>query len=198
LQKFRLSARGFGTVKTPETHRSRIEKYFDPIPFWYPPFDSDTLDQSGFTLSAITQRPMHIYHSWGTHNAWIRQISAENCLYISRERALALGIADGDWVWIKSPIGRVKGRVRLMEGVNPDTVWTWNAIGRRAGAAALDPDAPEATRGFLLNHLITELLPEREGAYPFSNTNPFPAQPPSPPLRPTLQKPPTPNPPEPP
>jgi hypothetical protein len=63
-----------------------------------------------------------------------------------------------------------------MEGVNPDTVWTWNAIGRRGGAAALDPDAPEATRGFLLNHLITELLPEREGGYRFSNSDPITGQ----------------------
>ena len=63
-----------------------------------------------------------------------------------------------------------------MEGVNPDTVWTWNAVGRRAGAAALDPDAPEATRGFLLNHLITELLPEREGGYRFSNSDPITGQ----------------------
>ena len=176
LQKFRLAARGHGPVKAPDTHRTRIETYFDPVPFWYPPFDNDMLDGSGFTMSAITQRPMHIYHSWGTHNAWIRQITAENCLYINRERAASLGIADGDWVWIKSPIGRVKGRVRLMEGVNPDTVWTWNAVGRRSGAAALDPDAPEATRGFLLNHLIAELLPEREGGYRFSNSDPITGQ----------------------
>ena len=95
---------------------------------------------------------------------------------MNRERAEQLGIADGDWVWIKSAIGRVKGRVRLMDGVNPDTVWTWNAIGRRGGAAALDPDAPEATRGFLLNHLIAELLPEREGGYRFSNSDPITGQ----------------------
>jgi anaerobic selenocysteine-containing dehydrogenase len=174
LQKFRLAARGHGAIKAPPTHQGRIETYFDPIPFWYPPFDSDT--QNGFGFSAITQRPMHIYHSWGSHNAWIRQITAENCLYMNRERAASLGIDDGDWVWIASAIGRVKGRVRLMEGVNPDTVWTWNAIGRRGGAAALDADAPEATRGFLLNHLITELLPEREGGYRFSNSDPITGQ----------------------
>ena len=119
---------------------------------------------------------MHVYHSWGSHNGWLRQITAENCLYMHRDRARALGIADGDWVWIKSAIGRVKGRVRLMDGVNRDTVWTWNAIGRRAGAAALDRDAPEATRGFLLNHLIAELLPEREGGYRFSNSDPITGQ----------------------
>jgi len=117
-----------------------------------------------------------MYHSWGSHNGWLRQITAENRLYMNRARAQALGIADGDWVWIKSAIGRVKGRVRLMEGVNADTVWTWNAIGRRGGAAALSPDAPEAARGFLLNHLITELLPEREGGYRFSNSDPVTGQ----------------------
>jgi anaerobic selenocysteine-containing dehydrogenase len=173
LQKFRLAARGHGAIQPPATHRARIEKYFDPIPFWYPPFEGG---DDSFSFSAITQRPMHIYHSWGSHNGWIRQITAENCLYMHRARAQALGIGDGDWVWIESAIGRVKGRIRLMEGVNPDTVWTWNAVGRRAGAAALDADAPESTRGFLLNHLIAELLPEREGGYRFANSDPITGQ----------------------
>lgn len=173
LQKFRLAARGHGAVQAPASHRERIANYFDPIPFWYPPFESGGDE---FPFSAITQRPMHIYHSWGSHNGWIRQITAENCLYMHRERARALGISDGDWVWIKSAIGRVKGRVRLMDGVNRNTVWTWNAIGRRGGAAGLDAGAPEATRGFLLNHLIAELLPEREGGYRFSNSDPITGQ----------------------
>jgi hypothetical protein len=43
-----------------------------------------------------------------------------------------------------------------MDAVNPWTVWTWNAIGKRPGAWALSPDAPEARRGFLLNHLIPD------------------------------------------
>ncbi len=54
-----------------------------------------------------------------------------------------------------------------MEGVNKDTVWTWNAIGKRAGAWTLDADAPEARKGFLLNHLISELLPRIAHAFQF-------------------------------
>ena len=50
-----------------------------------------------------------------------------------------------------------------MDGVNPDTVWTWNGIGKRAGAWNLDRDAPEFREGFLLNHLISELLPAGGG-----------------------------------
>ena len=90
--------------------------------------------------------------------------------------AKALGIGDDDWVWVSAVIGRVKCQVRLMEGVNTDTVWTWNAIGKRAGAWGLDKDAPEATQGFLLNHLIAELLPPREGGYRYSNSDPVTGQ----------------------
>ena len=50
-------------------------------------------------------------------------------------------------MWVISRNGRVKGQVRLMEGVNPDTVWTWNAIGKRRGAWNLADDAPESRAG---------------------------------------------------
>jgi anaerobic selenocysteine-containing dehydrogenase len=87
-----------------------------------------------------------------------------------------LGLSDDDWVWVSSPTGRVKCQIRLMDGCNADTVWTWNAIGKRSGAWNLSDDAPEATRGFLLNHLIAELLPERGGGYRFSNSDPVTGQ----------------------
>jgi Fe-S-cluster-containing dehydrogenase component len=85
-------------------------------------------------------------------------------------------VDDDDWVWIASHMGRVKCQVRLMDGVNPHTVWTWNAIGKRKGAWGLDEDAPEVTRGFLLNHLISELLPEGGGGYRYSNSDPITGQ----------------------
>ena len=47
-----------------------------------------------------------------------------------------------------------------MSGCNRDTVWTWNAIGKRKGTRNLAADAEEGNKGFLLNHLISELLPK--------------------------------------
>jgi anaerobic selenocysteine-containing dehydrogenase len=176
LQKFRLAARGHGAVQPPASHRQRIERFFDPLPFWYPPFEGTMIDDRAYPMHAITQRPMHMYHSWGSQNAWLRQITNANRLFMSRRRGADLGIGDDDWVWISSHIGRVKAQVKLMEGVNDDTVWTWNAIGKRGGAWALDKDAPEATKGFLLNHLIAELLPPREGGYRYSNSDPVTGQ----------------------
>jgi sulfite dehydrogenase (quinone) subunit SoeA len=119
---------------------------------------------------------MHMYHSWGSQNSWLRQITADNRLYLHRDRAKILGVADDGWVWIISNIGRVRAQVRLMDGVNPDTVWTWNAIGKRSGTWGLSRDAPESTTGFLLNHLINELLPEKAGGYRFSNSDPITGQ----------------------
>jgi len=63
-----------------------------------------------------------------------------------------------------------------MDGVNRATVWTWNAIGKRSGAWNLAPTANEVTRGFLMNHLISELLPAREGGYRYANADPVTGQ----------------------
>jgi hypothetical protein len=59
--------------------------------------------------------------------------------------------------------------------VNEDTVWTWNAIGKRRGAWNLEPEAPEA-RGFLLNHLIAELLPAQPDGHRYATSDPITGQ----------------------
>ena len=81
-----------------------IERFFDPLPFWYAPFEGTMIDERAYPMHAITQRPMAMYHSWGSQNAWLRQIHGANRLFMARSRGEALGIADDDWVWISSQI----------------------------------------------------------------------------------------------
>ena len=176
LQKFRLAAKGHGSIQPPDQHRKRIETYFDPMPIWYPPFEGEALDTTEYPMHALTQRPMAMYHSWGSQNAWLRQIHSTNPLYINRITAQAHDIEDGDWVWVVSHHNRVKAQAKLMEGVNSDTVWTWNAIGKQKGAWNLDPDAPEAKTGFLLNHVISELLPPKGDGFRYANSDPVTGQ----------------------
>ena len=175
LQRFRLAGQGHGRVVPPETHRERISTYFDPLPFWYMPFEEARVDRGTFLLHALTQRPMQMYHSWHSQNAWLRQILGNNRLFVNRALGRALGLAEDDWVWLSSHHGRIRVPTKLMDGVNSDTVWTWNAIGKRAGAWNLDPDSPEFRKGFLLNHLISELLP-LDGGYHHSNADPITGQ----------------------
>src|SRR5262249_47824543 len=175
LQKFRLAAQGHGAVQPPDRLRARVAAAFDPLPTWYAPLSEAAISAAEFPLHAITQRPMPMYHSWGSQNAWLRQIIGLNRLYVNRTTGQTLGLADDDWAWVISHHGRVKVQVRLMEGCEPGTVWTWNAIGKRAGAWNLAPASHEARQGFLLNHVIPELLPERDGMR-LSNSDPVTGQ----------------------
>ena len=139
LQNFRLAARGPRRGAAAGATARAIETYFDPLPIWYAPLEEAAVDADAFPLHALTQRPMHMYHSWGSQNAWLRQITSQNRLFVHRETARAARrspttTGSGS----RAATARVKGQVRLMDGVNPDTVWTWNAIGKRAGAWMLD------------------------------------------------------------
>ena len=177
LQKFRLAAEGFGEHQPPDHLRDRLKTYCDPIPFWYTATSPDnSTDENAFPLHAITQRPMHMYHSWGSQNAWLRQITNSNPLYIHSDTATKLGVADGDWVWVSSEHGKIKVPIQISDATNPNTVWTWNAIGKRRGAWGLSQDAPESRQGFLLNHLISELSPEQSDGYRYSNSDPVTGQ----------------------
>ncbi|OYV81457.1 MAG: formate dehydrogenase, partial [Acidiphilium sp. 21-68-69] len=142
LQKFRLAAEGHGAVRPPERLRARVARFMDPLPIWYEPIEQTMTDMKQFPLHAITQRPMSMYHSWGSHNAWLRQIHSENRLYVHRDLAAAQGLEDDDWV----------------------------------GAVALAQDAPEAVRGFLLNHVISEYLPAGDDGARLSNSDPVTGQ----------------------
>ncbi|MEM7303110.1 MAG: molybdopterin oxidoreductase family protein [Pseudomonadota bacterium] len=169
LQKFRLAGEGLAEPQPPEALRDRVVTCFDPLPIWYKPFEADRLGDEGeqkFPYHALTQRPMAMYHSWGSQNAWLRQIHTANRLHVPAEICDEKGLSDGDWVWVTSWHGKIKVQITRSNSVNEKTMWTWNAIGKRSGAWTLDPNAPEAKKGFLLNHLISELLPrgeEKEG-----------------------------------
>jgi len=178
LQAFRLAAQGKSAGRQPPEHlRARIDTYFDPLPFWYAPLEDAATDLGSYPLNAITQRPMAMYHSWDSQNAWLRQIHSHNYLNVNPRTALAAGIADGGWAWVESQWGRVRCMVRHSEAVEPGTVWTWNAIGKADGAWQLAPGSDEARKGFLLNHLISEELPMRGTASgTVSNSDPITGQ----------------------
>jgi anaerobic selenocysteine-containing dehydrogenase len=177
LQRFRLAALGRSKGRQPPAHlRERVATHFDPLPFWHEPLEVQQADKSAYPLAAVTQRPMAMYHSWDSQNAWLRQIHAHNYLFVNVHTALAQGIGDGDWMWVESEWGRVRCMCRHSEAVEPGTVWTWNAIGKARGAWGLSDDANESRKGFLLNHLISEELRPDQAGRRFSNSDPLTGQ----------------------
>ena len=178
LQRFRLAGQGLydGPMPTDAQDKQRLVDYFDPLPIWYLSLEEAAVSEQEYPFHAVNQRPMHMYHSWDSQNAWLRQITAQNYLYMNRGRAQRMGIADESWVWVESHNGRIRVQVKLMEGCQEDTVWTWNAIGKQSGAWGLSADAPESRRGFLMNHLISELLPPGSGDRRITNSDPVTGQ----------------------
>jgi len=185
LQQFRLAAQGHGTHVPPAEHRERVATYFDPLPIWYEPFEgaqNAVADRAGasspvqahaaFPLSAITQRPMFMYHAWGSQNAWLRQIATRNWLYLHPDTAARHGIGDEDWISVTSHHGTITVQAKCASNVQPDTVWTWNAMGKRKRAWRLGDQAPEAKQGFLLNHLISDITPRGD----YANADPVTGQ----------------------
>jgi anaerobic selenocysteine-containing dehydrogenase len=173
MRKFQLAAEGHGTRQPPDHLRARIKATMDPLPTWY---ETDQTGNEGFTVNALTQRPMAMYHSWGSQNAWLRQIHGHNPLFVPTKIWKEKNFKEGDWARLTSPHGEIVVPVAHQAALNENTVWTWNAIGKRKGAWALDKDAPEATKGFLLNHLIHELLPPKGDGLRWANSDPITGQ----------------------
>ena len=164
------------TASPPDHLRARLRQTMDPLPIWYPTFTDAATDPTEYPLHALTQRPMAHYHSWGSQNAWLRQIHGHTPLYVSGEIWAQHGFQQGDWAILTSPHGRITLPVVRMDALNGRTVWTWNAIAKRRGAWALDDDAPEATKSQLLNHLIHELLPPKGDGLRWANSDPVTGQ----------------------
>jgi anaerobic selenocysteine-containing dehydrogenase len=53
---------------------------------------------------------LHLYERW---NAWVE---------INPESGKEMGIADGDFVWVESPAGKLKAKARLFSGTHPKCV----------------------------------------------------------------------------
>ena len=172
LRKFQLAAEGHGDRQPPAHLRDTIRTAFDPLPIWYPTATAG----EDFPLHAITQRPAAMYHSWGSQNAWLRQIHGAVPLYVPEQVMQEHGLTDGGWAWVISPHGRIRVPIAMTRATNAQTLWTWNAIGKRKGAWALGDGAPEAEKSFLLNHLISELHPPKGDGMRWSNSDPVTGQ----------------------
>ena len=176
MRKFQRAAEGHGERQPPEHLRERVKTTMDPLPIWYEPFEDSAVDVDEYPVHALTQRPMAMYHSWGSQNAWLRQIHGRNPLYLPTNLMQKHGLKDEDWATVSSVHGEITVPVMEMAALNANTVWTWNAIGKRKGAWALEEDAPEVTKGFLLNHLIHELMPPKGDGLRWANSDPITGQ----------------------
>jgi anaerobic selenocysteine-containing dehydrogenase len=64
----------------------------------------------------------NFFHSEFRQIESLRHGNPDPLVEIHPDTASSLGICDGDWVWVESPVARVKMRAKLFEGIMPDVV----------------------------------------------------------------------------
>ncbi|MFC1919825.1 molybdopterin-dependent oxidoreductase [Chloroflexota bacterium] len=110
-----------------EIYSSILEKLgYDPLPEYEEPAEGhlstpELAKEYPLTLIAGGKfRPM--YHTEYRQVEWFRKMHPDPIVQINPELALELGIADGDWVWIETPVGRIKQKAKLFPGIDPKVV----------------------------------------------------------------------------
>jgi anaerobic selenocysteine-containing dehydrogenase len=97
-----------------------------PMPlFREPPLSSVSTPKTAmeFPLILISgTKVRNFFHSEYRQIESLRQGNPDPLAEIHPDTASSLGIKEGDWVWIESPVARVKMKAKLFEGIRPDVV----------------------------------------------------------------------------
>jgi len=75
-------------------------------------------------------------------NPWLIELGKQDLnqqgIVMNKETAKARGIKEGDEVWVESQVGKVKGTVKLIEGIRPDTILMAGQFGQWSTPVAKD------------------------------------------------------------
>jgi thiosulfate reductase/polysulfide reductase chain A len=119
---------GFGTpTGKVELYSTILEKLgYDPLPKYQEPCESPVSTPElakDYPFILITGGRIQPYY----HSEW-RQVDAARkerpypIVQINPKTAADLDISDGDWVWIETPIGRIRQKCQLFGGILPQVV----------------------------------------------------------------------------
>ncbi len=107
----------------------RIAQKFnqDPLPFFVePPLFSPKNEKlvKEYPLLCTTRRVHTFFHSEFRQIPYLRELFPDPLVEINARTARSLEIEDGQWVYIESPIGRIKQKAKVTEAVHPQVVVT--------------------------------------------------------------------------
>jgi anaerobic selenocysteine-containing dehydrogenase len=124
--KYRRS--GFSTpTRKVELYSTILEDWGrDPLPKYTeipesPVSRPDLAKEYPYILNAGLRTPT-FFHSANRQVPWLREIRPDPIVEVHPETARKHGIKETDWVWIESPRGRIKEKVKLNDGIDPGVV----------------------------------------------------------------------------
>ena len=107
-------------------------KDYDPLPYFLEPFESPLPGSplaEEYPLVMTGGRVPFYHHNTQRNIPWLREIYPAPEVWIHPTAAQRYGIADGDWVWVESQRGKIRGIACVTEGIQPQTVYMerfWN------------------------------------------------------------------------
>ncbi|UCF30813.1 MAG: molybdopterin-dependent oxidoreductase [bacterium] len=106
-----------------EIRSTILEKLgYDPLPGYVDPRQPEGEWKKYRLLNISGARTMPYHHSEFRHVEGFRRMHPDPIVEIHVDLARRKGIADGDWVWIETPVGRCRQRARLTTSHDPDII----------------------------------------------------------------------------
>lgn len=98
---------------------------YQPLPDWKPCLEFEQ-GEDEYDLYAVNYKlPFHTFSNTA-QNPWLSELAEQHPfaykLLINPTPAQKKGLKEGDAVWVESSAGRVKGKVKLTQGVHPEVV----------------------------------------------------------------------------
>ena len=110
---------------------------YQPLPVWRPS-PANEVKSPEYDLYAVNYKlPFHTF-SRTIDNTWLKELTEYHpsayYILINTQAAKRKGLEDGDLVWIQEATGgeKVKGRVKVTEGVHPEVVGIAGCFGHWA------------------------------------------------------------------
>lgn len=128
LKRRKYEERGFRTPsKKIELACPSLKRMgYEPLPYYAEPPESPVSDPAmagKFPYILITgARVREFFHSDNRRVESLRKLHPDPLAQIHPDVAAKRGIADGDWIFVSSPRGRIKMRARVTEDIRPDVV----------------------------------------------------------------------------
>lgn len=115
-----------------KTRSGKIELYsekyasegLDPIPVYQPP---SARPDKHYRL--LVGRHAYFTHGTTANNAYLHDIMPENTLWLNPSEASRLGLTNGQYVRVKSPVGEEQLKLEVTEKIRPDSVYMAHGFG---------------------------------------------------------------------
>ncbi len=128
------------------------------LPIYVPPILEEVPPEYDFYVT--TCRCMQFQLGTNIDIPWLIEIAehvrGQTRILMNATAARARGIENEDEIWVESEVGRMKGKVKLTQGIRPDTLSVSGMFGRWATPIAKDTGWVSATQLTPIRHIWTD------------------------------------------